>query len=79
MGAGVASQKLAMQVSQKPAGRFLTLNEVPPKASVDCRQAPLLTASVSPVSCREHETDNQMLASGRWRAQSGPGMKTSDS
>jgi len=36
MHAGVASQKLAMPVSQKPAPRCLTLNEVPPKRSVDC-------------------------------------------
>ena len=52
MHAGVASQKLAMQVSQKLARRCLTLNEVPPNASMDCRQAPLLTDCVSSESFR---------------------------
>jgi hypothetical protein len=33
MHTGVASQKLAIQVSQKPAGRRLTLNEVPPNGA----------------------------------------------
>ena len=34
MHAGVASQKLAMRVSQKPAGRWPPLNQVPPEVSV---------------------------------------------